>query len=181
MVAVASRPVIRTTTTQFTSSLEFVNPDHIYRVFDPKKPPYVGNVSKEIDQNWDDLILPADIHITDNEAKSLPSNVQLYRSPETGLYKIELQVFHSLHCLNMIRMRVYADQYPEMLTHNARVHVDHCIDSLRELLMCEGNMTPLPIEWSKTGQRINPNYAQRHICRDFGALKAWTQERVATI
>lgn len=148
---------------------------------DPDTPAYVGNASQEIDQHWDNLILPADIYITDSEAATMPSDAQLYRNPDTGLYKIELQVFHSLHCLNMIRMRVYADQYPEMLKENARVHVDHCIESLRELLMCEGNMTPLPIEWSLEGQRVNPNYAQRHTCRDFDALKAWTKERVTSL
>ena len=78
-------------------------------------------------------------------------------------------------------MRIYADQYPEMLTSNARIHVDHCIESLRELLVCEGNMTPLPIQWSAPGKRINPNYAQRHSCRDFEALKEWTRERVASL
>ncbi|KAJ9661541.1 hypothetical protein H2198_001921 [Neophaeococcomyces mojaviensis] len=120
---ISARHAIRPTTTQFTSSLEFSDPKRIYRVYDPTAPVYVGNASAEIDQNWDDLILPADIYVTDEEASSLPANTRLYRSPETRRYKIELEVFHSLHCLNMIRMRVYANQYPEMLSENARVHV----------------------------------------------------------
>ena len=77
----------------------------------------------------------------------------------------------------MIRMSLYSEVYPQMLTPNAKVHVDHCIEALRELIMCEGNMTPIPIEWSEKGERINPNYAQRHTCRNFEALKRWTKER----
>src|SRR5947209_1957528 len=109
-----ARSAIQSTTTQFTSSLDFLDPKRIFRVFDPAAPTYVGNASAEINQNWDNLILPADIYITDEEASTLPSNTRMHRSPETGVYKIELEVFHSLHCLNMIRMRVYSDQYPDM-------------------------------------------------------------------
>ncbi|KPI45512.1 uncharacterized protein AB675_895 [Cyphellophora attinorum] len=177
----SARSAIKHLTTQFTSSLEFRDSEHIYRVADSATPAYIGNSSKqEIDSNWDDLILPADIDISDAEAAPLLKHgASIYRDPTTGKYRIELEVFHSLHCLNMLRMRIYSEQYPDMLTENARIHVDHCIESLRELIMCEGNMTPIPIEWSELGGRINPNYAQKHSCRDFNALKAWTRARAA--
>ena len=174
---VSARGAISTATTIFTSSLDFIDEAHIYRVFDPSTPEYVGNASKLIDQNWDDLILPADIYITDAEASTMPDDVHLYRNPVNGRYKVEVEMFHSLHCLNMIRMRLYSSDYPEMTTDNARIHVDHCVESLRELIMCEGNMTPIPIEWSSTGRRINPNYAQKHTCRNFEALRKWTTDR----
>ena len=180
---ISAHTAIHRKTAQFTSSLDFIDPTRIYRVSDPTTPLYIGsgNVTAEIDQNWDALILPADIFITDAEASSLPSSANLYRNPSTGNYKIEIEVFHSLHCLNMIRKRVYAETYPEMLTENAITHVDHCIESLRELIMCEGNMTPIPIEWSEKGERINPNYAQKHSCRNFDALKEWTRVRAEGI
>jgi hypothetical protein len=38
-------------------------------------------------------------------------------------------------------------------------------------------MTPIPIEWSENGQRLNPNYATTNSCRDFGRLKEWIVER----
>lgn len=57
------------------------------------------------------------------------------------------------------------------------VETDHCIESLRELIMCEGNMTPIPLEWSEKGERLNPNYASKHTCRDFVKLKEWMMER----
>ena len=43
--------------------------------------------------------------------------------------------------------------------------------------MCDGNMTPIPITWSSTGQRMNPDYAQKRTCRSFDALKEWTKKR----
>ncbi|CZR69056.1 uncharacterized protein PAC_18957 [Phialocephala subalpina] len=166
------RDAISQTTVTFSSSLDFVDKEHIYRIFDPARPEYVGNEAEEIDRNWDALILPADIYISDEEARGVGGN--LSRSHETGKFKIELEVFHSLHCLNMLRKRIYSDLYPEMLAHNADIHIDHCVESLRELIMCSGNMTPIPLEWSEKGERLNPNYASTHTCRDFGKLKDWT-------
>ena len=55
--------------------------------------------------------------------------------------------------------------------------IDHCIEPLRELTMCGGDMTPIPIEWSEKGERLNPNYATAHSCRDFRKLKEWIIKR----
>lgn len=55
--------------------------------------------------------------------------------------------------------------------------IDHCIEALRELIMCGGNMTPIPLKWSENGKRMNPDFATVHECRDFGKLKEWLGER----
>lgn len=36
---------------------------------------------------------------------------------------------------------------------------EHCIEALREMLMCAGDMTPLPLKWSEVGNRWNPDFA----------------------
>lgn len=41
-----------------------------------------------------------------NETRAAP------KTPD--LYLVQLQVFHDLHCLNLIRKWVYMDVYPEM-------------------------------------------------------------------
>jgi hypothetical protein len=44
--------------------------------------------------------------------------------------------------------------------------------------MCNGDMTPIPLEWSEKGERLNPNYkAATHSCRDFRKLKEFMIER----
>ncbi|KAH8786779.1 hypothetical protein F5882DRAFT_294003, partial [Hyaloscypha sp. PMI_1271] len=105
-----------------------------------------------------------------------------------------LSVFHDLHCLNTIRKRVYADMYPEMypemLKSNAIIHVgksaeepnptlgeDHCIDAMREMIMCRGDMTPIPVIWDERGQRDNPYFPIVHSCRNFDKLRGWMLER----
>jgi hypothetical protein len=49
---------------------------------------------------------------------------------------IQIEVFHQLHCLNFIRHRVY-NMTPEDPggDESTSIHIDHCIDYLRQVLM----------------------------------------------
>ena len=51
-------------------------------------------------------------------------------------------------------------------------HVEHCLDSLRQDLMCTANDTPMPslelLNGSGEGQMMQ--------CKDFDKLVAWTQD-----
>ncbi|KAF8860335.1 hypothetical protein BDZ45DRAFT_741462 [Acephala macrosclerotiorum] len=107
---ISARGAISAKAVTFSSSLDFVDKEHIYRIFDPKKPKHAGSRN-----------VTADIYVSDEEAGGVGGD--LYRSPETGKFKIELEVFHSLHCLNMLRKRIYSDIYPETLSHNADIHI----------------------------------------------------------
>lgn len=75
------------------------------------------------------------------------------RSEETGKegYIATVEVFHHLHCLNVVRQFVWREAYPAglvpwLLEHNsalvAREHVGHCIGILREALMCNADLAP---------------------------------------
>lgn len=57
-----------------------------------------------------------------------------YGPPHTPVVQIE--VFHQIHCLNYIRHRVY-NMTPEDPggAGSIRIHTDHCIDYLRQVLM----------------------------------------------
>ncbi|KAI0474683.1 hypothetical protein F4859DRAFT_504525 [Xylaria cf. heliscus] len=98
-------------------------------------------------------------------------------NPERG-YVANLEVFHYLHCLNQIRQFTYKEHYA---THMAewiekdhrtivdmnvtdpnnvldRTHVDHCIDALRQQLMCSADVVPLLVlvdEGSKSGYKTD--------------------------
>ncbi|KAK4496833.1 hypothetical protein PRZ48_012817 [Zasmidium cellare] len=70
---------------------------------------------------------------------------------DPGYYAVILDVFHQLHCLNMIRKRVRSrESFDEMQDGPLNtVHMDHCLDSLRQSLMCSGDITPMPFVWYK--------------------------------
>jgi hypothetical protein len=55
-------------------------------------------------------------------------------------------------------------------------HIDHCIDTIRQSLMCAVDVTPLPFVWVERDQRVKEVAAVIHTCRDFDAIKDWAQE-----
>ncbi|KAH8156808.1 hypothetical protein CIB48_g11438 [Xylaria polymorpha] len=113
--------------------------------------------------------------------------------PERG-YVANLEVFHYLHCLNQIRQFTYKEHYA---THMAewiekdhrmmvdmnvtdpndaldRTHVDHCIDALRQQLMCSADVVPLLIlvdEGSKSGYKTDFNVHMK--CRNYDKILEW--------
>ena len=61
-----------------------------------------------------------------------------------------------------------------------RMHIDHCIESIRQTLMCHGDVTPLlTIDDPDTplGHKADFNIHQK--CRIFCKLKNWVQENFA--
>jgi len=81
-----------------------------------------------------------------------------------------ISVFHQLHCLAQIRSAYYA---PFSLS-NVANHVDHCFDYLRMALMCAGDTS---LEWVLEGEVGTDGSGAVHMCRDYGALRTWAEER----
>lgn len=101
--------------------------------------------------------------------------------PEVGTgYVALLEVFHQLHCLNMIRMYTWyqAGKYPGIpmgLSDSElknRIHVDHCLEALRISLMCWADITPLFVRLGgPAGARADFN--THHKCRNFAMIEDW--------
>jgi Mycotoxin biosynthesis protein UstYa len=94
-------------------------------------------------------------------------------------YAVQLDVFHQLHCLNMIRKRLYmteADVAPDDKLMEMD-HIEHCYDSLRQSLMCAVDVTPLTWKWVEKYQTSKAVLQVMHTCRDFEAVKRWAMER----
>ena len=127
-------------------------------------------------------------------------------NPGTQDYLIQLDVFHQLHCLNEIRKGLYPDAYSqkwqknedgsidytteqfehwgkssilvEHETHsNSSGTLEHCIDTLRQTIMCHADVTPLPwrVEDPPTS-RLTPRLATTHVCRNFTKIQNWAIE-----
>lgn len=56
--------------------------------------------------------------------------------------------------------------------------VDHCINALREALMCSSDVTPITFHVvSEEDSHVFPNLAAVHTCRDFEAIRRWAKTR----
>jgi hypothetical protein len=56
-------------------------------------------------------------------------------------------------------------------------HMDHCIDQIRQSLMCSADLTPIPYGWYPRYNQVNGMFDVAHTCRDFEAVKEWARER----
>ncbi|RDW82937.1 hypothetical protein BP5796_04428 [Coleophoma crateriformis] len=83
---------------------------------------------------------------------------------------------------NMIRQSMFYNReyyYPHRDESVLVPHLEHCIDNLRESLMCEGDMTFYPMLWAENMGRVIPDFEVVHTCRDYSALKEWADNRDA--
>lgn len=116
---------------------------------------------------------------------------------DPGYYVVELNVFHQLHCLvsqsmsstgiiertlsynfqNMIRKRLYA---PEDFAPDHQLmgieHLEHCYDDIRQSLMCNADITPLPWTWVEEEQASKEVAEVAHTCRNYDTIKSWAIE-----
>ncbi|KAK5989899.1 hypothetical protein PT974_08162 [Cladobotryum mycophilum] len=86
---------------------------------------------------------------------------------------------------DFIRKVVYADYYsrPENLPITFEVtdkllfnHVDHCVDYLRQFIMCAGDVTPVTSNWVLTHHTPHPDFNTMHKCRKFDKLLEWVEK-----
>ncbi|KAF2240033.1 hypothetical protein EV356DRAFT_495882 [Viridothelium virens] len=100
--------------------------------------------------------------------------------------RIRLDVFHQLHCLDKIRIYLHRDYYamrehPQMQL----IHVHHCLDSLREIIMCRGDTELVTFEYVSEERypnpRPNPNFLVERKCRNWDAIADWAKEHHADI
>lgn len=56
-------------------------------------------------------------------------------------------------------------------------HISHCFNSIRESLICSGDITPVVWKWDDRVNRSFPRFDVVHQCRDTDAIDAWVRER----
>lgn len=93
-------------------------------------------------------------------------------------------MFHSLHCLNSLRKAVHNRvdlQYQGLQTNFTQLHISHCVEQLRQAILCHGDLTPVTLTplfnekrkiLSLVGQTEYP-----HTCRDWNSFQELLHER----
>jgi len=112
-----------------------------------------------------------------------PSQGGFFQHPELAPTRSTFAVFHQLHCLDGIRhgywslldMVVEGKQMNEtdLPYHASGPHIRHCIDLLRNVLMCQPDLT-LEVKNEELGGVTG--FGTEHQCVDWKALVDWTSE-----
>jgi hypothetical protein len=104
--------------------------------------------------------------------------------PRTGKhgYRVAVEVFHQLHCLNLLRQNNYKSYYRPMGGDTADEpddlsgHIDHCIDALRQFVMCQGDVNVFSFRFPFGDGDPWPDYTTPHVCRNFESIRNWAIE-----
>ncbi|KAJ5113803.1 hypothetical protein N7456_002337 [Penicillium angulare] len=157
-----------------------------------QKSQYRGPPTLELEKAWNDLWdqpevgIPAESVIDMKKTTDpLSQYISVPEDEGTG-YIGGLEVFHQLHCLNYIRQFTWfvMDTYTnETLPAEfniplkaLRMHTDHCIETLRLVLMCQSDVTPVMVKWSESTPPIpEADFNSHHKCRNFDAIVAWNE------
>jgi hypothetical protein len=109
-------------------------------------------------------------------AKKLP-NATAPSSYDHSHYVVQLDVFHTLHCLSILRKRLYPDIYPpDNRGEDGIDHMEHCVESIRQSLQCFSDVSTLYWEWSEKTQRMLGNTKTTHTCRNFEKIQDWAKK-----
>jgi len=143
-----------------------------------KPTPYRGPPSDELDAAWGELLSHSSIRLTEDALRRM-NRTSIKLADGSGEYMGELNVFHHIHCLKYVRDYLHYDYYEP--THqfeaaNLLDHIDHCIDDIRQTLMCHADLTVVTYDWIPNYRKPWPNFAVEHECVNWERLAEWARE-----
>ncbi|KAK7688360.1 hypothetical protein QCA50_008732 [Cerrena zonata] len=113
---------------------------------------YEGDPSPEVDKAWLDMFNEFGLSkIPKSQARLLPNKTLPIPGDEEN-YAVGLEVFHQLHCLNILRHAMTPDYYTDPVTGNIAGlpaaewpdHVSHCLEALRQGIICASDIRQVP-------------------------------------
>ncbi|TLD15136.1 hypothetical protein PspLS_10596 [Pyricularia sp. CBS 133598] len=151
---------------------------------DPRPHPFNLPVSDALDTAWEDLLYSLNVRVRPHEM-NLINETMVNRARVTGDgYAAAMGIWHELHCLNNLRKLLHWDYYgpkyggkenPEAF---GKGHSDHCIDMIRQSLMCRPDTSLYPFHWGPDGIPSNHVKAKTpKTCVRWDSLENWAQKR----
>ncbi|KAI1381360.1 tat pathway signal sequence [Hypoxylon crocopeplum] len=138
-----------------------------------------GAPREELHAAWSELLQYHNIRVPESDLRRI-NRTSLPLNDDDGGFLVTLDVFHQLHCLNQLRQQIYHEYYypgvDNWNTSKRFEHVDHCIDVLRQVLMCQGDVSLLTYSWIDGYRRPWPNFEVDHTCRDWNSIVEWARE-----
>ncbi|KAL9044034.1 MAG: hypothetical protein Q9214_002801 [Letrouitia sp. 1 TL-2023] len=152
---------------------------------------FVGTPTSELEEKWHKLVDVPTVLIPPERIPFLNRSIEQgfveANPPAPHGYIATVEVFHHLHCLNVVRQYATRDRYPEglvptILKYNspavAVAHVDHCIEVLRTSLTCNADLTPYLWYKEPNGGDGAPreDFQATHKCKRFDRILDWVKE-----
>ncbi|KAK3388267.1 hypothetical protein B0T20DRAFT_457375 [Sordaria brevicollis] len=152
---------------------------------------YQGS-SDEVNANWEALYNNMSLSLIPPSSASKLLNKTTHLPGDPKSFVIQLSVFHNFHCLNTLRKLLYPSKYPSPIhsQHTDRsqhshpqasyeeevLHLEHCIEGIRQSLQCSADTSALFWEWSERRKMMVGNTATTHTCKDWEKVRQWGLE-----
>ncbi|KAI3324584.1 hypothetical protein HD806DRAFT_493002 [Xylariaceae sp. AK1471] len=141
--------------------------------------PYTSDYGPEVDSLWDEITAPPGkvgmIVVSKEELAS--HNLTSTRLSDGSGYLATIDVFHQLHCLDMLRKDIL-NPTGKVAEELWREHVGHCIDSIRLSLQCHADTSLLTFKWIEGYSIPWPDFRTHRTCRNFEDIRQWASERI---
>ncbi|KAI1170412.1 hypothetical protein F4777DRAFT_595110 [Nemania sp. FL0916] len=146
-------------------------------------PEFFGTPSAQLNHHWNDLLLPNSIHLTEEERQHYDHDLPIVKLPD-GTYFGQLMVYHELHCLKRLYQYINSDHYFPNLTSREmemnKRHTEHCLGTLRQGIMCHGDVSVMPMVWGKSTPIPLGDFSSPHACVNFDKVHEWALKRAFT-
>lgn len=104
--------------------------------------------------------------------------------PEVGSGYLAVSTgIHHIHCLHYVWQDHYASYFPETMANKEMApdmyerHYEHCIDYLRQELMCNFDTGIFPFYWVNQHNRPTPDASTLHKCVNWDNLQSWLKDK----
>ncbi|KAJ6555968.1 hypothetical protein B0H19DRAFT_1292866, partial [Mycena capillaripes] len=155
--------------------------EDVIQVF-PHDDTFLQEPSPALDKAWDNLQQDSKLRLPRSEAVLFPNKTSGIAG-DPGYYIAELEIYHQLHCLNQIRQALHPTYYPNWGMHtigSRESHIDHCVERIRQGLMCNVDTSVLVWEWNPTFNETRVRLRVPHQCKDFSKIHEWTRDKLMT-
>lgn len=133
----------------------------------------------------------------------MPNTHLKVKDPKTGVegYRVGLEVFHQLHCINLLRQVTYKDWYedisgefkegqkglqmhtgtprlftPSLMRNSNNQFSDHCLEILRMNVQCNADVGVFTLYMIEDDPLPWPELNSWHVCRNFDAIVDWAMD-----
>jgi hypothetical protein len=139
---------------------------------------YSGPPTAAQHEAWDDLMRPVYFKEFERARESFEDAVEV----TDGGYLALLAVYHELHCIRQLRLYLYKDGKYANLTGSEddyiQPHLDHCLETLRLTVMCQGNSSLYSFAWEDQAAGVSELKSNsRSVCVKWSALEEWAHSR----
>lgn len=124
---------------------------------------------------------------TEQQTPTTDSNNLLEPFKQLLLHYGGVDMYHSLHCLDALRKAAGGRQtemnkhYEKIQPNLPRLHLDHCVEQLRQAILCHGDLTPVTLQpvFHREAHVLDllGQTEYKHTCRDWGDLTTALKRR----